>query len=112
MKCVARFQKRCWLRPVCCWGLHAQDALPETVEFNRDIRPDPVGQLRFCSRPRQEQTARPAFLMLAETGLHGDGQHGAIVAGKPDDSEMIKRILIADPEQKCPGAFGKVTFRT
>ena len=84
--------------------LHAQDALPETIEFNRDIRPVLSDNCFFCHGP--DKNKRAADLRLdTEAGLHGkDGQHGAIVAGKPDDSEMIKRIISADPEQKMPPA--------
>jgi mono/diheme cytochrome c family protein len=82
--------------------LHAQGALPETVEFNRDIRPILSDNCFFCHGP--DKNKREADLRLdTEAGLHGaEGHHGAIVAGKPDDSEMIKRILTEDPEQKMP----------
>ncbi len=90
-------------------ALHAQDALPETIEFNRDIRPILSDNCFFCHGP--DKNKREADLRLdTEVGLHGkDGQHGAIVVGKPDDSEMIKRIISTDPEKKMPPAkSGKV----
>ncbi len=79
--------------------------LPDTVEFNRDIRPILSDNCFFCHGP--DKNKRQADLRLdTDAGLFG-GQNGgqkagAVVAGKPADSELIRRICSTDPEQIMP----------
>lgn len=81
----------------------AADALPEQVEFNRDIRPI-LSDLCFqCHGPDQSQ--RHSELRLdTEAGAHSPLQEGrrAIVAGKPDQSELLRRIGSTDPNLVMP----------
>jgi hypothetical protein len=78
--------------------------LPEIVEFNRDIRPLLSDNCFSCHGP--DRNKRKADLRLdTETGLHGQGgQPGTVVAGKPADSELFRRITTNDPDQKMPPA--------
>ena len=83
--------------------------IPETIEFNRDIRPLLSDNCFQCHGP--DKNKREADLRLdTEAGLKGhDGKPGALVPGKPDESELIKRILSTDPDKKMPpAATGKV----
>ena len=87
----------------------AQDAVPETVEFNRDIRPILSDNCFFCHGP--DKNKREADLRLdTKEGLHGTSEHvGALVPGMPDESELFQRITSIDDDKKMPPAkSGKV----
>src|SRR5205085_3250900 len=72
------------------------DAQPGRVEFNRDVRPI-LSDLCFqCHGP--DKAKRKAK-------LHFDSEDGArrvIVAGKPAESELIRRITATDPDTRMP----------
>jgi hypothetical protein len=74
----------------------------EPIRFNRDIRPILSDNCFYCHGP--DRNKRQADLRLdTEAGLHGtDGNGGAIVPGNPDTSEMVRRILSADPDERMP----------
>jgi hypothetical protein len=78
--------------------------LPEVVEFNRDIRPILSDNCFFCHGP--DKNKREADLRLdTRDGLLGvDGNRGALVPGKPAESELVLRISSADEDQKMPPA--------
>jgi len=77
-------------------------ATPEKVSFNFDIRPILSDRCFFCHGP--DDGKRKAKLRLdTEDGATGPRKGGpAIVRGKPDESELIKRILSTDPEEMMP----------
>ena len=76
--------------------------LPDVVEFNRDIRPILSDNCFFCHGP--DKNKREAELRLdTKEGLVGsDGTGGALVPGKPDESELFQRVTSTDEEQKMP----------
>ena len=76
--------------------------LPDVIEFNRDIRPILSDNCFFCHGP--DKNKRKADLRLdTQAGLHGkDGKPGTVTPGKPSDSELFRRIISTDPEQKMP----------
>ena len=82
----------------------ADGALPNVVEFNRDIRPILSDNCFFCHGP--DKNKRKADLRLdTQEGLTGKpGELGTVTPGKPDDSELFRRITSTDPEQKMPPA--------
>ncbi len=87
----------------------AQNAVPETVEFNRDIRPILSDNCFFCHGP--DKNKREADLRLdTKEGLHGTSDHvGALVPGMPVESELFRRITSIDDDKKMPPAkSGKV----
>ena len=75
----------------------------EKVQFNRDIRPILSEHCFTCHG--QDSGARKSELRLdqREAALHG-GESGdpAIVAGKPDDSEVMKRVVSTDRDEVMP----------
>ncbi len=77
-------------------------ALPDVIEFNRDIRPILSDNCFFCHGP--DKNKREADLRLDTIeGLQGrDGTGGALVPGKPDDSELFQRVTSSDEELKMP----------
>ena len=77
-------------------------AVPEKPRFNRDIRPILSNNCFFCHGPDEKK--REAKLRLDErasaTAEH-DGVR-AIVPGKPDESELIARMLSQDRDEVMP----------
>ena len=81
-----------------------RDPLPDVVEFNRDIRPILSDNCYFCHGPDKNKRKADLRLDTAE-GLTGKpGELGTAVPGKPNDSELFRRITSADPELKMPPA--------
>src|SRR5688572_27471341 len=75
----------------------------ETVNFNRDIRPILSDTCFNCHG--FDPNARKADLRLdTREGALADlgGGHGAIVPGKPDESEAFRRLSSDDIEEKMP----------
>ena len=74
------------------------------VDFNRDIRPILYNNCIACHGP--DGDARKADLRLdTEAGaLAAVDGHAAIVKGKPEDSELVKRMTSSVPSEKMPPA--------
>ncbi|MEX0585686.1 MAG: DUF1549 domain-containing protein, partial [Pirellulales bacterium] len=83
-------------------SLGADEALPETVEFNRDIRPILSDNCFACHGPDKAQ--RKADLRFdTEQGAKADlGGRRAIAAGLPDQSEIVRRITSPDDDERMP----------
>src|SRR3954463_5235247 len=81
-----------------------EEPLPQTVEFNRDIRPIFSDVCYKCHGP--DKAKRKADLRLdveaSAKAKHDDGI--AIVPGKPGESELIHRIPTSDADDKRPPA--------
>jgi hypothetical protein len=80
----------------------AEQTIPDSIKFNRDIRPILSDNCFFCHGP--DKNTREANLRLdTPEGLVSDEEHAAaLVPGKPDDSELIRRILSTDPSELMP----------
>jgi hypothetical protein len=111
---------RQWLRllfvGLACTGLialagrspAADSLLPKVVEFNRDIRPILADNCYACHGP--DKNARKADLRLDnEEGATADrGGYRPLVAGKPEQSELYRRVTNPDVKKRMPPAkFGK-----
>ena len=76
--------------------------LPQTIDFNRDIRPIFSENCYFCHGP--DKNKRKADLRLdTHDGLfssHQDGQ--TVVPRQPEQSELLRRITAADPDVRMP----------
>ncbi len=74
----------------------------EAVDFNRDVRPILSERCFQCHGP--DQNSREADLRLDEkAGLFADREdYKLIVPGQPEKSELISRILSADPDLRMP----------
>lgn len=72
------------------------------VDFNRDIRPILSDACFHCHGP--DKVKRKAAVHFdTEEGARVDlGGYFAIVPGKPDQSELLKRIASADPAKRMP----------
>src|SRR5690242_7860313 len=77
-------------------ALRAEPPLPATVDFNRDIRPILADNCYACHGP--DKNKRKARLRLDDhDGLFSShGSTHMLVPGKPDQSELFRRVTTAD----------------
>ena len=76
--------------------------LPEVVEFNRDIRPLLSDNCFFCHGPDKNKRKADLRLDTAEGLVGKEGVKGTAIPGKPEESELFRRITSSDPEMKMP----------
>ncbi len=93
----------CGTALVLCAGTIFSAAPKSALDFNRDIRPILARNCFSCHG--QDEAHREAGLRLdlrdaATKKLDSDAT--AIVPGKPDDSELVKRIVTTDDSLKMP----------
>jgi hypothetical protein len=89
---------------VACLVLAARPAsAAPPVDFNAEVRPILAGQCYQCHGP--DEKARKAKLRLDVRDAAIDA--GAVVPGKPDDSELIRRVCSDDVKEKMPPAASK-----
>ncbi|MFT5109061.1 MAG: hypothetical protein ACI9UA_004707, partial [Pseudoalteromonas tetraodonis] len=72
-------------------------ALPP-VEFNRDIRPILSDRCYYCHGPDEETQKADLRLDTRAGAIKG----GAIVPGKPDESELFYRVTTDDEDDMMP----------
>jgi hypothetical protein len=74
----------------------------QQIDFNRDIRSIFSNRCFTCHGP--DDAERQADLRLdSRTGALADlGDHAAVVPGKPEASELIKRVTSSDPDFVMP----------
>ena len=70
------------------------------VRFNRDVRPILTDKCFACHGPDAKTVEGGLRLDLAEQAT--DQSLGAIVKGKPDESEVVRRIGSSDPDEVMP----------
>ena len=74
----------------------------QSVRFGRDIRPILSDKCFHCHGP--DEGNRKADLRL---DLEGSAKENAIVAGKSDESDLVRRVLSTDPEEMMPPPAAK-----
>src|SRR5947209_3811072 len=84
--------------------LHGQEVKKRLIEFNRHIRPILSDNCFACHGPDKNQ--RKADLRLdSEADAFADrGGYSALVKGKPEASELFKRITRKDKSGRMPPA--------
>src|SRR5687767_10965399 len=80
----------------CAQFLRADVPIPQTIDFNRDVRPILSDNCFACHG--FDANKRKADLRLDVE----DGIKGVVVAGKPGVSEVVKRITHKDPDEMMP----------
>jgi len=81
----------------------ARTATPTPISFNRDIQPILAENCYHCHGP--DAAHRKAGLRLDQRDAAfrgGKSELAAIIAGKPDASELIARIFSHDAEEVMP----------
>jgi len=73
------------------------------VDFNRDVRPL-LAQHCFACHGMDDHSRKGKLRLDLSEAAYGSGKSGerAIVPGKPDESEMIRRIFSDDPDEQMP----------
>jgi hypothetical protein len=72
--------------------------VPARVEFNRDVRPILSDNCFHCHGPDKNHRKAGLRLDLRDEALKAE----AIVPDKPDESELVARILSTDPDEVMP----------
>ena len=83
-------------------SVSAADPVPPPIQFNRDIRPILSAKCFPCHGP--DAATRKADLRLddeASVRADRDG-YRIVVPGKPDDSELVRRIVTRDDGERMP----------
>src|SRR5260370_684880 len=68
------------------------------IDFNRDIRPILSDKCFACHGPDTSKVKGKLRLDVREVAV----KKGAIVPGKPDESELVRRVHAADPDERMP----------
>lgn len=79
-------------------------SLPDTIEFNRDIRPILSENCFQCHGPDKNKREADLRLDTQEGLLSKSGEQGTVVPGKPVESELYHRVTSTDPDQLMPPA--------
>lgn len=82
-------------------ALTALPVMGETVEFNRHIRPILTKECTAC-HGGVKAAGGISFIFRDMALGEGDSGRRAIVPGKPEESEMIRRIRSKDPDEVMP----------
>lgn len=75
---------------------------PDTVSFNRDVRPILSDRCYACHGPDNHSREADLRLDRRESALGTNEEGAAIVPGKPDLSELVSRINSDDPDVLMP----------
>ena len=83
----------------------------DELNFDRHVRPILAEHCFRCHGPDAEH--REANLRLDQpAGIIADlGGHAAVVPGRPDESELIRRIVSTDDDERMPPAEAKRSLR-
>src|SRR5688572_14610341 len=89
-----------WFAALLLTGPARSDS-PSEVRFNRDIRPVLADHCYQCHGP--DKARRKADLRLDTE----DGVRAVVVAGKPGQSELVRRVGSHDAEERMPPKAGR-----
>src|SRR3954463_8299817 len=79
---------------------HAES--PGKIHFNKDIRPILSNNCFYCHGPDEKKREAKLRLDVRENAIAEHDSGHAIVAGKPDESELLTRILSHDKDEVMP----------
>lgn len=84
------------------WASPAPAQTEARVGFNRDVRPILSNYCFQCHGPDEKQRKAGLRLDLKEGAFADLGEHQAIVPGKPEESELVRRVRGIDPAKVMP----------
>ncbi len=79
----------------------SQCLIADTVDFNRDVRPVLTKNCTTC-HGGVKKAGDVSYLYREDTLGKGDSGRTIVVPGDPDASEMIRRLLVSDPDERMP----------
>ncbi|WP_206028488.1 PSD1 and planctomycete cytochrome C domain-containing protein [Thalassoroseus pseudoceratinae] len=96
-----RFLILCFAYLMVSGSVWSQDQAEPTVDFNREVLPILAKRCFHCHGPETAESglrldSREGIVQETETGLH------AVIPGKPDESELLARILETDESLRMP----------
>jgi mono/diheme cytochrome c family protein len=91
-----------WFAPSSLWA-----DPPKTVRFTRDVRPILSQNCFFCHGPDEKHREAELRLDLPAAAPADLGGHAAIVPGKPDESELLRRVTSHDDDEMMPPPASK-----
>src|SRR5688500_1956477 len=80
----------------------AAPATAQTVDFNRDVRPILSNNCFACHGPDEKVRKGELRLDTREGAIADLGGHAAIVSGKVEASELIKRVTTTERGEVMP----------
>ena len=89
-------------------GITPLDGAP--VDFSREIEPILIKRCSECHGPDKQKSNLRLDSRAAATQA-GKSGHVALVPGRPEESELIKRVTTADPEDVMPSKGVRLTDR-
>ncbi len=87
-------------------SLPAAAQSPGKIDFSRDVRPILSDKCFACHGPDTTKLKGKLRLDVREAAIKA----GAIVPGKPGESELIRRVFAADPAERMPPAASHKTL--
>ncbi|MCI0703681.1 MAG: PSD1 and planctomycete cytochrome C domain-containing protein [Planctomycetia bacterium] len=88
---------------IACTLLFVRAGSAAPVDFAREVRPILSGQCFQCHGPDEKARKAKLRLDVREDAINA----GVIVPGKPDESELFKRVCSTDPEVRMPPVKSK-----
>ena len=89
-------------RPLCLLLISASAFAAEDIRFNRDIRPILSENCFYCHGQDPKHREADLRLDVRDEAVKAHDGVTAIVPGKPEQSEMLKRLLSHDPDDQMP----------
>jgi hypothetical protein len=89
-------------RPLCLLLISASAFAAEDIRFNRDIRPILSENCFYCHGQDPKHREADLRLDVRDEAVKANDGVTAIVPGKPEQSEMLKRLLSQDPDDQMP----------
>jgi hypothetical protein len=87
---------------ICCCALTGSVCQSGQIDFDRDIRPLLASKCFHCHGPDAAHREADLRLDLRDAAFEDRGGYAAVTAGKPESSELYRRIMSADDDERMP----------
>lgn len=88
--------------PVLVLSIPLAAAASEKISFNRDVRPILSDKCFHCHGPDEKERKGGLRLDSRDAALKGGDSGPAFVVGKPEQSELLKRVTSGDADEVMP----------